>query len=138
VWLFVLGLLIFPATRRGSKLRIAGICAVLLAPLLVSIGALGWHYYPDDSQFAPIARQAVVIGEKAVLHTDAARTSPAVMDAPMGSICEVIKRTGRWAYVSFTNQTRGWLPVEMIEPIIPDSPPKSLDLRKPKAKENDA
>jgi len=138
VWLFVLGLLIFPATRRGSKLRIAGICAVLLAPLLVSIGALGWHYYPDDSQFAPITRQAVVIGEKAVLHTDAARTSPGVMDAPMGSICEVIKRTGRWAYVSFTNQTRGWIPVEMIEPIIPDSPPKSLDLRKPKAKENDA
>ncbi|HEY8962405.1 MAG TPA: hypothetical protein VIM57_09380, partial [Luteolibacter sp.] len=137
-WLFLLGLLVFPATRRGSKLRVAGICACLLGPLLASIGALGWHYYPDDSRFAPLARQAVIIGEKAALHTDAARTSPEVMDAPMGSICEIIKRTGRWAYVSFTNQTRGWIPVEMIEPLVPDSPPKSLNLRKPKANESDA
>jgi len=137
-WLFVLGLLVFPATRRGSKLRIAGICACLLGPLLASIGGLGWHYYPDDSQFAPLARQAVIIGEKAALHTDAARTSPEVIDAPMGSLCEVIKRSGRWAYVGFATKTRGWIPVEMIEPVVPDSPPRSLNLRKPKANENDA
>jgi hypothetical protein len=137
-WLFVLGLLVFPATRRGSKLRIVGIFACLLGPLLASIGGLGWHYYPDDSQFAPLARQAVIIGEKAALHTDAARTSPEVIDAPMGSLCEVIKRSGRWAYVGFATKTRGWIPVEMIEPVVPDSPPRSLNLRKPKANENDA
>ncbi len=122
-WLVVIGLLVFPATRRGSRWRVAGVFAFVVGPLLMSFGALGWKYYPDDADFAPLARQAVITGDKVVLHTDAARTSPEVIDAPPGSLAEVIQSSGRWAYVSFATKTRGWVPVESIEMIIPETKP---------------
>ena len=99
-WLIVLGLLIYPATRRGSSWRIAGLIGLVIGPLLLSDGALGWYHYPEDAEFAPLARQAVIVGPDVVLHTDAARTSPEVIDAPPGSLAEVLKLSGRWAYVA--------------------------------------
>ena len=47
----------------------------MLGPVLISAGALGWRYFPNDAEFAPVARQAVIITEKIALHTDAARTA---------------------------------------------------------------
>jgi hypothetical protein len=131
-WFSALGLLVFAATRPGARLRVAAVVALVIAPLLAAGGALGWRYFPDDAEFAPLARQAVIIGEKVILHSEASRTSPEVIDAPPGSLCEVIRKSGRWAYVAFATKTRGWVPVESIEPIIPDGvpPPK---IRKPKA-----
>lgn len=132
-WFCALGLLVFTATRPDARLRIAAVVALVIAPLLVAGGALGWRYYPDDAEFAPLARQAVIIGEKVILHSEASRTSPEVIDAPPGSLCEVIRESGRWAYVSFATKTRGWVPVESIEPIIPDGAPKPPKIRKPRA-----
>lgn len=133
LWLVVLGILVFPATRPGAKPRLAAILAVVAGPVLIGIGGLGWKFYPDDSRFAPIAHQAVVIVEKAVLHTDASRTSPEVIDAPPGSLCEVLERRGRWAYVGFATQTRGWIPVEQLESVVPEGAPEVPKIRKPKA-----
>jgi hypothetical protein len=133
IWLVVIGGLVFPATRAGSRARIAGVCALVAGPLLALVGGLGWRYYPDDAQFAPIARQAVVIAGDAALHADAARTAPEVITAPPGSVCEVIRKTGRWAYVSFATKTRGWIPLEAIGMVIPESPPGPPEIRKPKA-----
>jgi tetratricopeptide (TPR) repeat protein len=132
-WLILLGLLVFPATRRAARIRIAGVAALVIGPLLLSAGALGWRYFPNDSQFAPVARQAVITGEKVTLHTDAARTSPEVIDAPPGSLCEILRESGRWAYVAFATKTRGWVPVESIERILPDKPPELPKFPKPKA-----
>ena len=132
-WLCVLGVLVFPATRPGARLRMAAIVALALAPLLVAVGALGWRHFPNDAHFAPLNRQAVIIGEKVILRTDAARTSPEVIDAPPGSLCEVIRESGRWAYVAFATKTRGWVPVEAIEKIIPRDTPAPPKIRKPKA-----
>ena len=132
-WLCVLGLLVFPATRPGARMRVVAIIALVIAPLLATAGALGCRHFPNDAQFAPIARQAVIIGEKVVLRTDAARTSPEVIDAPPGSLCEIIRKSGRWAYVSFATKTRGWVPVESIETIIPVGTPAPPKIRKPKA-----
>jgi hypothetical protein len=75
----------------------------------------------------------VIIGDKVVLRTDAARTSPEVIDAPPGSLCEVIRESGNWAYVAFASKTRGWVPVEAIEKIIPKETPAPPKIRKPKA-----
>ena len=61
------------------------------------------------------------------------RTAPEVIDAPVGSLCEVIRESGRWAYVSFATKTRGWVPVESIERILPDGTPQPPKIRKPKA-----
>ena len=130
VWFVVIGLLIYPATRSGSQFRIFGIAGLILGPILASIGALGWHYYPDDSEFAPIKKQAVIVGPNVVLHTDAARTSPEVIDAPPGSLAEVYKRSGRWAYIGFATQTRGWVPSKSIEMVIPDKKPAPPKVRK--------
>jgi len=68
-----------------------------------------------------------------VLHADASRTSPEVIDAPPGSLCEVIRESGRWAYVSFATKTRGWIPAEMIEKVIPEKTPEPPKIRKAKA-----
>jgi hypothetical protein len=75
----------------------------------------------------------VIIGDKAILHADASRTSPEVIDAPPGSLCEVIRHTGRWAYVSFATKTRGWIPSESLENVVPATPPTPPSIRKPKA-----
>lgn len=123
-WLLLLGLLVFPATRRGSKWRVAGVVSFIAGPLLMSIGWLGWRHFPDDSNFAALENQAVIVGQDVVLHTDAARASKEVIDAPPGSIAEVLQRSGRWAYVSFATQTRGWVPIEAIEMVIPDKKPE--------------
>lgn len=130
MWLLLIGLLIFPATARGSRWRIAGVTGMVLGPLLMSLGGLGWTYFPDDGDFAPLERQAVVVGDEVVLHTDAARTSPEVIDAPPGSLAEVIKRTGMWAYVSFATETRGWLELDEIEMVNPEGKAKVPKVKK--------
>jgi tetratricopeptide (TPR) repeat protein len=122
-WAAVIGLLIFPATRSGSKLRIAAIAALVIAPLLSITCAIGRHYYPDDSQFAPYSEQAVIVIDKATIYADASRSAGKVIEAPGGSLCRVIQRSDRWIYVAFATQTRGWIPAEQIEPLIPTSPP---------------
>jgi tetratricopeptide (TPR) repeat protein len=131
-WMAVLGLLVFPATRPGARMRIAAVAALVLAPMIAACGGLGWRYFPNDAEFAPVEKQAVIIGEKAVLHADASRTSPEVIDAPPGSLCEVIRESGRWCYVGFATKTRGWIPAESIERIQPQKPPTPPRIRKPK------
>ncbi|MES2475647.1 MAG: BatD family protein [Verrucomicrobiota bacterium] len=132
LWLCGLALLVFPATRPGARLRWAAIAALVVGPLLVSGGLLGWRYFPNDAQFAPVTRQAVIVQEKVALHTDAARTAPEVIDAPPGSLCEVIRESGSWVYIAFASKTRGWVlreTLEMVQPATPPAPPK---FRKPK------
>lgn len=138
VWLGVLALLVFPATRGGAPIRIAAICALVVAPLLIALGALGWHYYPDDAEFVPYADQAVIIADKVVVHSDAARTSPEVIDAPPGSLCEVVRLSGDWAYIAFATKTRGWVPAAALEKVLPDKPPAPPKIRKPLANERSA
>jgi tetratricopeptide (TPR) repeat protein len=133
IWLCLLAGLVFPATRSGARIRLPAIAALAIGPLIAIAGGLGWRHFPNDSEFAPIARQAVVIAEKAVLHADAARTSPEVIDAPPGSLCEVIQRSGRWAYIAFATKTRGWIPLDAIEPVTPATPPTPPKIRKPRA-----
>jgi hypothetical protein len=131
-WLCGLAALVFPASRPGARLRLFALAAFVIGPLLATCGALGWRYFPNDAEFAPLARQAIVISEKAILHADAARTSPEVIDAPPGSLCEVIQQSGRWSYVAFATKTRGWIPSESIEKILPKNPPEPPKIRKPK------
>jgi len=133
VWMCVLALLVFPATLPSARIRITATAALVIGPLLVSAGILGWRYFPNDAEFAPIARQAVIIGEKVVLHTDAARTSPEVIDAPPGSLCEILRESGQWVYVAFATKTRGWVPVESIEKVAPEKTLSVPKFRKPKA-----
>jgi hypothetical protein len=133
VWISLIAILVFPATRRGARLRLAAVAALVLSPLLIGTGWFGWQFFPNDAEFASVERQAVIIGEKVTLHTDASRTAPEVIDAPPGSLCEVISQSGRWAYISFATATRGWVPVESIEKIVPAETPAVPRFRKPKA-----
>ena len=133
VWLCGLAALVFPATRAGAKVRLTAVVALAVGPLLAAVGTLGWYYYPSDAGFAPVGRQAVVIADKAIVHADAARTSPEVIDAPPGSLCEVIGEAGRWTYIAFATKTRGWIPSEAIEKVVPATPPAPPNIRKPKA-----
>jgi hypothetical protein len=91
--------------------------------LLAASGALAWRYYPDDARFAPLREQVVIVADSAVIRTDAARTAPTVIEAPAGSLCRLLARSGDWAYVAFTNDSRGWVPLVDIEPILPETTP---------------
>lgn len=137
-WMIALGLLVFPASHPGARIRLAAVCGLVVGPLLVTTGALGWRYFPNDAQFAAIDRQAVIVAPDAVLHSDAARNAPEVIDAPPGSLCEIIQQSGRWAYVGFATRTRGWIPLESLEKVIPDTPPTVPEIRKPKADSSSA
>ncbi len=132
LWLCGLALLVFPATRQGAKIRWVAAGALVIGPVLFSAGLLGWRYFPNDAEFAPLSRQAVIITENVSLHTDAARTAPEVIDAPPGSLCEVIRESERWVYVSFATKTRGWVlkeAIEMVQPATPPEPPKFNKLK---------
>jgi tetratricopeptide (TPR) repeat protein len=124
-WAVVLGLLVFPATRRGAGIRIAAIAAFVAAPIIAACGVVGWHYYPDDAAFAPAKEQAVVVADRAIVRTDAARTAPKVIEAPAGSLCKLVTRSGEWAYVAFTNESRGWVPLVDIRPLVPETNPEA-------------
>lgn len=123
-WMIGIGVLIFPATKFGSRLRIVAIASLVTAPLLAITGLAAWYYYPDDAHFANYEDQAVITVDMAVLRTDAARNAPRVIDAPAGSLCEVLTRTGDWVYVAFTNNSRGWVKSSELQPLIPDETPK--------------
>lgn len=131
VWMIVIGILLFPATHRGSRLRLAALACLTLCPLLAVGSALAQHYYPDDSIFAPYAEQAVVIADKTIVYADASRTSGQVIEVPAGSLCRVVRRSDRWVYIAFASQTRGWVPDDRIENLIPDSPPQVPDFSAP-------
>jgi hypothetical protein len=131
VWMIVISILMFPATHRGSRLRLAALASLTLSPLLAVGSAMAWHYYPDDSIFAPYAEQAIVVAEKTIVYADASRTSGQVIEVPAGSLCRVIRRTDHWVYIAFASQTRGWVPHDRIEYLIPVSPPQVPDFSSP-------
>lgn len=137
-WAVVLGLLVFPATRPGAGIRMAAIAAFVAAPLIAACGALGWHYYPNDARFAPAKEQAVVVADTATVRTDAARTAPKVIEAPAGSLCKLISRSGDWAYVAFTNESRGWVPLVDIRPLVPETSAEAPKPRPIKGGDNNA
>ncbi len=132
-WVFFISLLVFPATRAGATWRVPAIAGLVIAPLAAVCAGLAWRYYPNDAEFAPPDRQAVVITADTQLHTEASRTAPEVIEAPQGSLLEILHVRGEWAYVAFATGTRGWIPLETIEKIIPDGPPEPPTLRKPRA-----
>ncbi len=132
-WLFVISLLVFPATRRGSSWRVPAIAGLVVAPLIATSAGLAWRYYPNDAEFASPDRQAVVIMADSLLHTEASRTAPEVIEAPQGSLLEVLHVRGDWAYAAFASGTRGWIPLETIEMIVPEGPPEPPALRRPRA-----
>lgn len=137
-WLALLGVLVFPATRRGARLRLAAVVAFVIAPLLAATGAVGWRYFPDEARFAPLTEQAVVVADLVNVRTDAARNSPLVIEAPAGSLVRLLTESGDWAYVAFTNDTRGWLPKDQVEPLIPDAPPAPPTRSRPSDTEKNA
>jgi hypothetical protein len=136
-WLVAIAILIFPATRPGAGIRIVSIIAFVTAPLIAAGALVAWKFYPDDARFAPAKDQVVVVADAAVVRTDAARNAPKVIDAPAGSLCRKITQSGEWAYVAFTNDSRGWIPLADIEPLetTKPAPPK---LRPAKGNENNA
>lgn len=138
LWLATISFLIFPATRTGSSLRIAGIFGWVTAPLLAAAGAIAWHYYPDDARFAPLREQMVIVADSAEVRTAAARTAPKVIDAPAGSLCRLVTRSGDWAYIAFTNESRGWVPLVDIQPILPETTPAPPAPRPTGTPESDA
>lgn len=138
LWVFTLSLLTIAATKRNSSARYFATVGLILGPMLAFCATFAWRAYPKDGEFAKDKLQAVIIHENATLHSEASRTSPEVIDAPPGSLCTILHQSGRWSYVGFATKTRGWIPNDMIEKVLPDSTPKAPEFRKPKANDKSA
>ncbi len=138
LWIFALSLLTIAATKRSSPTRYFATVGLILGPMIAFCATLAWRAYPKDGEFAKDQQQAVIIYDNAKLHSDASRTSPEVIDAPPGSLCTIFHQSDRWSYVGFATKTRGWIPTESIEKIVPNSPPKAPEFRKPKANDKSA
>lgn len=138
IWLVAIAWLSIPASRPGARLRWLAVVALILGPILAVSAGLGWRYFPDDAAYAPLARQAVIIPPEATLHTEASRNSAKVIEAPPGSLCEVLHESGEWSYISFASRTRGWIPTRCIQRIIPREPPGVPEIPKPVADETSA
>ena len=130
-WLIAISLLIFPATHQRSQLRMVSISCLIFCPFLLLAGGLAKHYYPDDSLFAPYAEQAVIVADQTTVYTDASRTSGQVIEVPAGSLCRIIRRSDKWVYIAFATQTRGWVTMDRIEPLIPTEQPTVPDFSAP-------
>lgn len=138
IWMLTLAWLSFAATRPGARLRWIAVMALIVAPITAVSGGLGWRYFPDDAAFAPVQRQAVIITPESILHTEASRNSAEVIEAPPGSLCEVIHQSGDWSYVSFASRTRGWILSRDIRRIVPEQAPEVPEIPKPVADETNA
>ncbi|HEX5791247.1 MAG TPA: hypothetical protein VFY13_08830, partial [Luteolibacter sp.] len=138
VWLTLLGLLVFPATRQTSLLRLAAVIALIFAPLIAIGGGIGIRYFPTDAVYSPIEQQAVIVAEQAALHTEASRNSTRVIDAPPGSLCQVLQVSGKWAYVAFATKTCGWVSTESIRMVVVKERPEMPRIKKPLADETNA
>lgn len=138
IWIFAISLLTITATKRSSSARFFSTVGLILGPMIAFCATLAWGAYPKDGEFANDHQQAVIIYENAKLHSEASRTSPEVIDAPPGSLCTILHQSDRWSYVSFATKTRGWIPTESIEKILPDSKPKAPEFRKPKTNDKSA
>ncbi|TAE92135.1 MAG: hypothetical protein EAZ81_03720 [Verrucomicrobia bacterium] len=130
LWLAALSLLTIPATSAGSRWRIAAILSLLVCPILTFASLFAQKIYPDDSIFAPLEEQAVVVMDQSTVYAEASRTSGKVIEVPAGSLCRIIRRSDRWVYIAFATQTRGWVPADQIEQLIPTSPPTVPDFSK--------
>jgi len=138
LWLIAISLLLIAATKRNSSARHFATVGLIIAPILAFCASFAWRAYPEDGEFAKDQHQAVIIHENATLHSEASRTSPEVIDAPPGSLCTILHQSERWSYVGFATKTRGWIPSDMIEKILPDSAPEPPKFRKPKANDKSA
>jgi tetratricopeptide (TPR) repeat protein len=130
-WLVAIGVLGLLLTRPGSPAKPTAIALLVIGPVLLLTGGLGWYYYPDDARFAPVERQAVVVAPDTMVRTAASRNAADVIMAPAGSLAEVVATRGRWTYLSFASKTRGWVPSDTVEPLVAPGPLELKSLAKP-------
>ncbi|TAG09567.1 MAG: hypothetical protein EAZ42_06365 [Verrucomicrobia bacterium] len=132
-WSTLIAWLAFLVISRNSRWRLLALTTLFIFPWLIACAFLGWWHFPAEPKFAAIDKQAVVIHEDVVIHADASRTSPEVIDAPPGSLCEIIRISGHWAYIGLASDTRGWVPLEAIELIQAPSPWRVPKFSKPES-----
>jgi BatD DUF11 like domain len=125
IWLVIIGLLICIITTKYHRLRTPTLMIMVICPFLIIIAFVIKLYYPSNAKFASYQDQAVIIAEKAIAYNEASRTSSMVIDAPVGSLCKIIRRSDRWVYIAFTTNTRGWIPAGNIEMLIPKEKQKA-------------
>lgn len=121
-WLILISLLALFLTPRGSPWKPTGIALLVIGPVLSIGGGIGWRYYPDDARFAAPQDQLVVVSPDTMVRTAASRNAKDVINAPAGSLAEVIATRGSWTYIGFATKTRGWVPSDAVERLVVDGP----------------
>lgn len=99
------------STGRGRGGRVAlGLLSLLLAALLGTLAAV--------SERGPQgASLAIVTADETQARLATADTAANVLTLPAGSELKIEQKRGEWAYAFLPNGTRGWVPLNQIEPV---------------------
>ena len=87
------------------------------APLLLILGALSWLIYPKDVSFRPLSKMSVLMKETA-LQAQPYKGGQSGRSVEAGSLGFVTSISPEWAHVEFPGEIKGWLPKEVVQPII--------------------
>ena len=87
------------------------------APLLLILGALSWLIYPKDVSFRPLSKMSVLMKETA-LQAQPYKGGQSGRSVEPGSLGLVTTISREWAHVEFPGEMKGWLPKEVVQPII--------------------
>ena len=87
------------------------------APLLLVLGALSWLIYPKDVSFRHLSQMSVLMKETA-LQAQPYEGGQGGRSVEHGSLGLVTSTSREWVYVEFPGEMKGWLPKEVVQPII--------------------
>ena len=100
---------------KGRKTLIISFSA--FAPLLLILGALSWLIYPKDESFRHLSTMSVLMKETA-LQAQPYQGGQSGRSVEAGSLGLVTSTSREWVHVEFPGEMKGWLPKEVVQPII--------------------
>jgi len=120
-WGFVIALLI-TLTAQQSRYRTGAWFFVFSATFCIPLILTALFLYPNDGKFCPTHKLAVVTSPTPVTAlTSATYEGQQVIIAPPGSTAKILHQRGLWAYLEFSDSTRGWLDTQFISMLTPES-----------------
>lgn len=124
IWVTGLAALTLAAFSTGG-IRTAAWSCLVAAPTLALASWTALHFYPDDTGVAPPEELVVVTSpERIAARTEASHNGQLVIEVPPGSPGRLLAPRFGWSYVELANGTRGWIPSDALDTLVPSETPQ--------------
>ncbi|BDS08370.1 hypothetical protein NT6N_34100 [Oceaniferula spumae] len=108
LWLLGLSILVLFLRHPGGITLTLCIIALVLSPIIATLGKVAVHNYPDDHRFAPLKQQAVVM-TGAKLYSEAHRQTKNSQSLTAASLVKINATRGPWTHISTVDEFEGWV-----------------------------